>query len=137
MGDEWLVNSDHSKAKFLEHVEKIYDEHKHVAFTIKTGKQRTNTQNASMHKYCELLASELNEKGLDMDLVLSKGVSVPWNKILIKELMWRPVQLAMTDEQSTTKPKRQDYGEIYDVINKYIAERFGIYVPWPSREEMK
>ena len=136
MGDEWLVNSDHKKDAFLKHFEEQWDKHKHLSIKITTGKQRTLTQNASLHKYCELLASELNSKGLDMALVLSSDVSVPWTMTLVKELMWRPVQLASTDNESTTKPNRQDYGEIYDIINRYISERFGVYVPWPSKETM-
>jgi len=104
MSGEWTVDSEHSKKMLLAHIDKQWDEHKHLTIKIKTGKQRTNQQNAAMHRYCENLASELNSKGLDMDFVLSKDISIPWTQTLIKELIWRPVQIAMTDEKSTTKP---------------------------------
>lgn len=136
MAEEWLVNSDFTKAEFLKHVESLYKDKKHITFTIRTGDKRTNLQNRSMHKYFSLLASQLNEHGFDMQLVLSQDISVPWTAALVKELIWRPVQLAKTEESSTAKQARASYSEIYDVINRYIGERFGVYVPWPSKETM-
>ena len=106
MADEWLVNSDFTKAEFLKHVESLYEDKKHITFTIRTGDTRTKMQNRSMHKYFSLLASQLNERGFDMQLVLNQDISVPWTEALIKELIWRPVQLEKTEEASTAQKNR-------------------------------
>jgi hypothetical protein len=134
MSEEWTIDSEHSKKMYLAHLEKQWDEHKYIKIKMKTGKQRTNQQNAALHKYCEMLASELNSKGLDMDFVLNHDISVPWTQTLIKELIWRPVQEAVADEKSTAKAGRKDYVEIYDVINRYISGKFGVYVGWPCKD---
>ena len=134
MADQWIVNSDESLNEYLEYIKEQYEQHKYLVLTLKAGMTRTNLQNASLHKYCTLMACELNQHGFDMHKVLSEAIAIPWNDVLVKELMWRPVQLAMVGEKSTTKPKRKDYGAIYDVINRYISEKFGVHVAWPSKE---
>ena len=134
MAEQWIVNSDESLAEYLKYIEEQFAIHKYLVLTLKSGMTRTNLQNASLHKYCTLMACELNQHGFDMHKVLSEAIAIPWNDVLVKELMWRPVQLAMVGEKSTTKANRKDYGAIYDVINRYISEAFGVYVPWPSKE---
>jgi hypothetical protein len=100
---------------------------------MKTGKTRTNVQNASLHLYCGMLSGELNHQGWDLQKVLSPAIAIPWSDTLVKELMWRPVQKTMIDEESTTKANRKDYGEIYEVISRHLAANFGVNVPWPSK----
>ncbi len=134
-GEEWVINSDMKLENALEAIRASYNEHKHITIKTKTGKQRTNLQNAALHKYCDMLASSLNESGFDMHMVLSSDVEVPWNKDLVKELIWRPVQKAQTQESSTTKAERADYSKVYDTINRYISGRFGVHVPWPEKKD--
>ena len=49
-------------------MEKMYDDHKYLEISIKAGKQRTNLQNAALHKYLQLLADALNDAGYDMKI---------------------------------------------------------------------
>lgn len=134
MAEQWIVNSEETKKAYIAYIEEQYKQHKYLVTTMKTGKTRTNVQNASLHLYCEMMASELNQHGFDMHKVLSSEIAIPWNQTMVKELMWKPVQLAMIDEESTTKANRKDYSAIYDVINLYISEKFGVHIPWPSKE---
>lgn len=134
MAEQWIVNSEQELENYLDHVVEQFHKHKYLIATMKTGKTRTNVQNASLHLYCEMMASELNQHGFDMHKVLSDEIAIPWSQSLVKELMWKPVQIAMIDETSTTKANRKDYGAIYDVINRYISEKFHLYIPWPSKE---
>jgi hypothetical protein len=133
MSEQWIINSDQTLKAYIKHVFEQYEKHGYLITTMKTGKTRTNVQNASLHLYCGMLASELNQHGFDMYTVLSQDIAIPWNEVLAKELMWRPVQKAMTQETSSTKPNRKDYGAIYDVINRHISTNFGVHVPWPSK----
>jgi uncharacterized protein YdhG (YjbR/CyaY superfamily) len=133
MSEQWIVNSDQTLKAYIKHVFEQYEKHGYLITTMKTGKTRTNVQNASLHLYCEMLASELNQHGFDMHKVLDNTIDIPWNQTLVKELMWKPVQLAMIDEESTTKANRKDYSEIYDVLNRHFSGKYGVHVPWPSK----
>lgn len=97
-------------------------------------KQRTLQQNKALWKYCELLAEALNGAGLDMKKTLKPEVAIPWNKDSVCEHLWRPVQEAMTGKKSTTELNTVDPSEIYEVLNRHLSERFGLYIPWPSEE---
>jgi hypothetical protein len=98
-------------------------------------KTRTITQNASIHLYFKLLAYELNEHGLDVMKVMSHNVPIPWNENLVKELMWRKIQKAMTSKRSTAKLSTTQVSEIYDVINKHLINITDgeISVPFPDK----
>lgn len=63
-------------------------------------------------------------------------VETPWTKGLVKELIWRPVQKAMTGEESTTQMNTVDPSEIHAVVNEHIGKltEGNINVPWPSEE---
>lgn len=100
-------------------------------------KRRTTHQNAALHLYCEHLAEALNDAGFEMKAVLeAKSVDVPWNKSSVKEVLWRPIMQAMTGKDSTTDMNTVDPSEVYEVLNRHIAENFHISVPWPSEESM-
>lgn len=65
-------------------------------------------------------------------------VDMPWTPELVKEALWRTVQMAMFSKQSTTELSTKDIDKIYDVINRAVAERTNgnIHIPWPSEEQM-
>ncbi len=94
---------------------------------------RTATQNAALHKYFELLATELNDAGYTVQLVLKEKMDLNWDGAKIKELLWRPAQQAIVQKKSTTTlDKVSDIDAVYEHINRHMAEKFGIHVPFPS-----
>lgn len=135
--DKTIVNSDISKKLFIAKMEKMYDDHKYLEISIKAGKQRTNLQNASLHKYLQLLADALNDAGYDMKKTLKADVDIPWTQNSAKEFLWRPIQLALTNKESTTKPETKEYTYIYEVLARHMAEKFGVVVAWPCKENME
>ena len=100
-------------------------------------KKITQTQNSSIHLYFKLLAYELNEAGFDVMKTMSHDVPIPWNEHLVKELIWRKVQKAMTDKRSTTKLDTKEVSEIYRVIDNHISNisKGEISIPFPNRFE--
>lgn len=96
--------------------------------------KRTLTQNKSLHLYCELLATALNDAGLDMKKVLKPSVDIPWTKISVKEHLYKPIMVIMTDKQSTTELDTVNPSDIYKVLDRHISEKFGVHVEWPSIE---
>jgi hypothetical protein len=133
---EQIINSEQAFNAYLEHLKAQWDKHHYLRVDLKTGKQRTLTQNRCLHLYCQQLADALNEAGLDFRQTIKDGVEVPWSDALAKEYLWRPIQRAVTGKESTTKPERAEYSQIYDVLNRHISGKFGIYCPWPSNDSL-
>lgn len=106
------------------------------AFEIK-GKGtdiRTLAQNRAMHLYFKQVADALNSAGLDMKQVIKADVQ--WTHILVKEMMWKPLQKALLGKESTTKLKKDEIDAVYHNLNRLLGQKFGIYVPFPSIDEL-
>lgn len=98
--------------------------------------RRTPQQNKALHKYFSLLATELNTAGLDQRKVLKETIDIPWTSESIKEHIWRPIQEAQLNKKSTTELTTKEIDAVFDTITRHIGEKFGIYVPFPSIDEV-
>ena len=106
------------------------------------SKQRTKQQNRSLHKYCELLAKELNDAGIDQRMLfeqLKEGFEIPNTKESIKHLFrlvgGKLYPESQGDDPSTTKLDTAQISEVYKVFDREMALRNeGISVPWPTDE---
>jgi hypothetical protein len=99
----------------------------------------TRQQQKSLHLWFSMLASELNQQGITMQMVLKKFiVDAPCTKSIIKELVWKPVQDALYAKTSTTELlKKEEIDKIYDTLNKFFAEELQVQCPpFPSLEEI-
>ena len=99
--------------------------------------KRTDAQNRALNLYCQMLADALNDAGYDMKTFLTKfeyRLPVPWTQKSVKETLWRPIQKAMFDKQSTTDMDTIEPNEVYTALSKAIAEKTGVHVEWPTRE---
>ena len=93
-------------------------------------------QMKAIHVYLRNLAEAFNDAGYDLKMVLEhKAVSVPMNEHLSKEVLWRPIQEAVTGKHSTTELNTAEPGEIYKILDRHIAEKFGISVPFPHEND--
>ena len=131
----WVVNSQHTKAEFFKHVENLFDKNHYLNFTWTTGKQRTTKQNSSLHLWLNRLANALNDAGFDMKKVLKPSVDIPWTKDSTKEYLWRPIQIAICGEESTTEAEKIDYVKTYETLNRHLSMKFGVSIEWPSSED--
>lgn len=114
-------------------------EHENTTHDPQDEKKRTVAQNNALHLWFEMLAKELNEKGITMTTVLQKFVvDTPATKYTIKELIWRPLQEALTGKQSTKDLlKKQEIDQIWDSLNKFFAEDMKVSIPqFPSGEDL-
>ncbi len=99
--------------------------------------KRTLPQNNSLHLYFTQLAEALNNAGYDVKKTLREEIEIPWTSYLIKELIWRKLQIAMLGKESTTELlKEKEIDLIYEVINREIGNRTGVAIPFPSEEEL-
>lgn len=98
-------------------------------------KQRTDTQNRALHLWFTLLAEELNNSGYTVQLVLKEKIDLDWDSGKVKELLWRPAQIAILGKGSTTElSKQMDIDKVWEHLNRHIGEKFGIHVPFPHQE---
>ena len=101
----------------------------------KAKSTRTIKQNSAIHLYCDLLADALNDAGFSVNdqVVLSLPVSFTGDNV--KENIWKPVMTALyPDKTSTTQLEKMEVSEVYDNVNRAIAERTGVSVLFPSAE---
>jgi hypothetical protein len=104
-----------------------------IKISVASGKQRTLTQNRALHLYCKMLSQALNDAGYDFRLFIKEGVEVPFTPELVKEYLWKPVQKAVLDIDSTTEANKEDYGKVYDALNMHLINTRQIFVEWPDK----
>lgn len=133
--EDVTVSSADSLNAFINLVKKQYEEHGVMTYRYSKGKKRSRLQNNSLHKYCQNLADALNDAGFDMRHVFKDDADIPWTKNSVREHLWSGIQKAHTGKSSTTQPTSKEYIEIYDILNRYLINKHGISVPWPSNPE--
>ena len=97
---------------------------------------RTDQQNKAIHKYCEMLAEDLNDAGWTVSGLLEtvdRMGEVPWNQDTVKELIWRRFQTAMVGKSSTTKLEKPEVDEVYRVVSMNMAKIANVSTPFPDR----
>ncbi len=129
--EKMTINSEKSLQEAIQKLTQDFHDRKYLTISLTYGKRRSGRQNNSLHLYLKALSVALNMAGLDQRKVLKPGVEIPWSAGSAKEYLWRPIQKAVTGKDSTTEPQTTDYPLIYDVLNRHMAEKFGISVPWP------
>ena len=132
-----IINSQQALDKHVNTICDLWHENKWLRLEVDTDKQRSGLQNSALHKYLTLLANALNESGQELIIIINgKQSEVPWTMETVKDLMWRPIQKAITKQKSSTKCSTTDYLVIYETLNRHTAEKLGVFVPWPSKETM-
>ena len=99
-------------------------------------KQRTSQQNKSLHKWFELVSEDLNNAGYTVKKTLREDFDLDWNPNLFKELIWRPIQKAITKKNSSSELESGELQIIWDTINRHLGEKFGLHTAFPSLENM-
>jgi preprotein translocase subunit SecD len=133
------INSLTSLAKAISTIDAEWHEHKYLEVTIKRkAGQRTDQQRKAIEVYCRELANKLNEAGLDQRAVLARmreGVEIPWRQESVKESLWREIQKAVVNKESSAKLTWDEVSKVYDVLNRWTGGTLGVSVPFPEREK--
>lgn len=130
-----IANSEKSLQDAINQITVAWQENRYITISWQAKKKRTLTQNSALHLYFRMLADALNDAGLDQRKTLKPNVEIPWNETAIKELVWRPIQLAVVSKESSAELTTAEVQEVYEVLNRHLASRFGISLPWPERED--
>lgn len=132
---EFTAHSAETLTEAHKLLDDFYRTHKFVKVEFKAGKQRTLTQNACLHLWLGWLAESLNNAGLDMRTVMKQDADLPWSTETCKQFLWKPIQRALINRESTTEAERKDYGYIEQVLSNHLQTKFpGIEIPaWPEK----
>ena len=134
--NEIRIDSEIALAEHIRDLRKQFYESHYLITTVRKGKQRTLTQNNSLHLFCEMLADQLNASGLDMRKVMKPEVEIPWTMGSVKENLWKPLQEAIIGKASTTEADRVEYSTVHEVLGRHLAKTQGIAIPeWPRRNQ--
>ncbi len=94
--------------------------------------KRTAQQNKAMHKYFGLLSEALNDAGLDMRATLKPDAELPWTPESVKTYIWKVVQDAMFDKESTAKLDTKEVDQVYKAVSRHLSNTFNINVEFPN-----
>jgi hypothetical protein len=131
----WLIKDGNLSDKAISHIRSQKGQFELVFRKYKSI--RTDRQNAALHVYFQKLSDALNKDGFDMRAVISDKVDLMWTPYSVKEYLWKATQRMLFGKKSTTQLRKTgEIDQIYDVINKTVGERTGIYVPFPSEESL-
>lgn len=108
----------------------------HKLKTTQISKQRTIPQNNSIHLWLKLVADELNNQGQTIQNVVAKirKAEIRPTMLALKEVAWRPYQMVAVHKESTTQLNKHEVDIIYEGLNKFFSQEFGIGIPFPSQE---
>ncbi|MCP4527356.1 MAG: hypothetical protein GY833_15790 [Aestuariibacter sp.] len=96
----------------------------------------TRQQQKALHLYFKLIAEQFREIGMPFRYhleILNKYIELPHTGNIVKEFVWRPIQLALFDIKSTKDITTQQVNEIVNVMNVYFGEK-GYDIQFPSIE---
>lgn len=106
-------------------------------FELTEKKHRSLSQNAALHLYFTFIATELNNLGLEFNYqgLTIDNLSSVYTSNIVKEFIWKPIQLSLFDIESTTKINTKQINKIIDVITKYFGDR-SVLIEFPSIETL-
>ena len=96
---------------------------------------RTSQQNRALHKLFNLISEMLNELGFTFNYegISGNTFEVPYTSLLIKEMMWRPLQVALFNTKSTKELDTQKINRIFEILCNFFADK-GHELYFPSKD---
>tara|TARA_R110000782_G_C14619267_1_gene393049 strand:+ start:191 stop:601 length:411 start_codon:yes stop_codon:yes gene_type:complete len=124
------------KQKVIHRFTQLVDNKKDIELKGLSDK-RSAKQNRALHKLFVIMCEQLNELGMEFQYTGVKGsaMSVMYTPTIVKDLFWRPIQLALFGIESTKDINTEQINKIVDVISKFFGER-GVVVEFPSIEQL-
>lgn len=102
-----------------------------------TEQQRTSRQNRAIYKLFTEIAREMQSQGIEQKTVMDNlvGYDAPVTPDFIKQV-WKAIQFTMYRTTSTKDLTTKQIDEVFDVLNKFLGEKFAIHIPFPSMESL-
>lgn len=88
---------------------------------------RSTQQNRALHLDFRLISDNLNRAGFGLQAVMNvKKQDVPWTPLLVKEALWKPLQIALFDKMSTTELNKSEISEIHQKLITSLNKSLGL-----------
>jgi hypothetical protein len=99
--------------------------------------KRSSQQNKSLHLLFTNISFELNIMGLEFTYrgIKGKEIQTIYTPLIVKDYLWRPLQMALIGKESTTKLNHSDIEAIFMVLGKWFSEQ-GVVIEFPSIETL-
>ena len=134
-----MIYDTSNKEEITSLMQKISDLISKEAMTEVKEKRKTRSllQNRALHLYFKFISDELNNLGLEFTYqgLNISNLSTRYTEKIVKDFIWRPIQIALFDVESTTKIDTKQMNEVIDVITKYFAEK-GVKLIFPNIETL-
>ena len=105
--------------------------------------QRSPQQQKSLEVYCRGLADGLNAVGYDFTDGKVIRLPVAFTQENVKEYMFKKVMASLYPDKerkdgtfSTTDLDTKEIQKVYENLNLFTSEKFGVGMTWPSREDL-
>ena len=100
---------------------------------------RSKVQNNSIHKWLDDNAKLMKKEGITIkqliQIILTTSFEMYPTKDNLKEIIWRPIQIAMFSKVSTTELNTDEIDPILEVFIKNVGQATGHeFTPFPSIE---
>jgi hypothetical protein len=97
--------------------------------------KRTDQQRKSIEVYCRNVANAMNDAGESVQTVFTAPVDLSQENV--KEGMFKVIMTALyPDIKSTTDLDTKQVTEVFENMNRILAERYMISVDWPSQDSL-
>lgn len=100
-------------------------------------KVRSVSQNASLHMYCNIIATKLNAAGETQRSVFEKqreGFEIPVSMECIKDI-FRKVGLDMFGKKSTSGLETTEIQDVYKSVDRGFDLTYSVRSEWPARNQ--
>lgn len=104
-----------------------------VGKKVMQNKPRTSAQNRAVHKWLREVATKLDDAGYEASETIT--IPISFTEEIVKEYMFKPVAKAMYGRKSTTALTSDEMRSVISQMERLFAEKFGVIVPFPSRED--
>src|SRR5690554_5884500 len=95
---------------------------------------RSSLQNRSMHQLFRNVAEEMNDRGIDMGVVL-ESIRIEVNEDNIKEI-WRAIQKVVVGKESTAELTTAEVDRVYEQFVLTLSKLGLEDLEWPSVEKL-
>ncbi len=59
-------------------------------------------------------------------------MEIPFSPEIVKEHIWKPIQKAITDKDSTADLTTLEIQSTYENVNRALSNK-GVHIPWPQK----
>lgn len=97
----------------------------------------SSKQNRALHKWYALLTYKMKNQGLDMRQVLKPEIEITPTLELVKNYIWRPIQIAKYNKESVTEIDSKELNGVYEDLDRFFLTKHNINLPFPSEDNLK